>query len=200
MPQIIEPAPYTPEPPPNPIRWTRQECQAMMEAGILVGRYELIEGAIIAKMGQRPLHAFVITRLTVWLFALFGAEFVRFQLPMRVPGQDSETSEPEPDAVGLNRPAADFLQQNPDAADTLLVVEVADTTLRFDLNTKAALYARADIGDYWVIDVEGRQIFVHRQPTPAGYGEIIAYSAEEEVAALAHPEAPVRVADLLPPI
>src|SRR5690349_22185946 len=98
MPQTIAPVSYTPEPAPTPIRWTRQQCRAMWECGILTGRYELIEGVIISKMGQNRLHAYVITRLTAWLLTLFGADFVQFQLPIRVPGKDSETSEPEPDA------------------------------------------------------------------------------------------------------
>ena len=200
MPQIIAPVSYTPEPAPNPFRWTRRHCRSAVDANILVGRYELVEGEVIAKMGQGPLHAFVITRLTVWLSLLFGADFVRFQLPMRMLGADSETSEPEPDAVVLSRPATEFLQENPGAEDAIFVVEVSDTTLSFDRNTKAALYARAGIPEYWIVDVVGRRIFVHRQPALSGYGELLAYSVWEEITTLVHSEQPVRVADLLPPV
>lgn len=200
MPQIIAPVSYHPEPPPNPFRWTRRHCRAAVDANILVGRYELIEGEVILKMGQGPLHAYVITRLTVWLLTLFGADFVRFQLPLRMRGADSETSEPEPDALVLARPAAEFLQENPGAEDALLIVEISDTTLSFDRNTKAALYARAGIPEYWIVDITGRRIFVHRQPTPSGYEELIAYSDGEETDTLALPERAVRVADLLPPV
>lgn len=200
MPQIIAPVSYTPEPAPNPFRWTRRHCRTAVDANILVGRYELVEGEVISKMGQGPLHAFVITRLTVWLITLFGADFVRFQLPMRMLGVDSETSEPEPDAVVLARPATEFLQENPGANDATFVVEISDTTLSFDRNTKATLYARAGILEYWIVDITGRRIFVHRQPMPSGYGELIAYSVGEEIAPLVRPKQPVRVADLLPPV
>ena len=200
MPQIIAPVSYSPEPPPNPFRWTRSRCRTAVDAKIRVGRYELVEGEVIPKTGQGPLHAFVVTRLTAWLILLFGADFVRFQLPMRMLGRDSETSEPEPDALVLARPATEFLQENPGADDALLVVEISDTTLSFDRNTKAALYARAGIPEYWIVDITGRKIFVHRQPAASGYGELIAYSEGEETATLTRPERPVRVADLLPPV
>jgi Uma2 family endonuclease len=199
MPQTVEPIAYAREPAPNPIRWTRRQCASMMEQGILTGRYELIEGEIVTKMGQGPHHAYVIIRLTAWLFALFGPDYARFQLPIRLPAPDGETSEPEPDAAVLIRPAADFVDETPEVAAVLLVVEVSDATLRFDRNTKAALYARVGIPEYWVIDIEGHQLFVHRQPAPAGYAEVAAYSGEEEVAPLARPDTPVRVSELLPP-
>ena len=112
---------------------------------------------------------------------------------------DNETSEPEPDVAVLAQTATAYSERNPSPADLRLVVAASDTTLRFDLSTKAALYARAGIADYWVVDVTGRQIFVHRQPTANGYTEITAYTADEEIATLARPDAPVRVAALLPP-
>lgn len=211
MSQIVEPIADTPAPNPartrppdgsdgsGRIRWTRRQFHAMLEHEILTGRYELVEGEIIPKMGQGPKHAYVITRLTAWLFLLFGADFVRFQLPIRVPDQDSETSEPEPDAAVLDRPAVDFLDETPGAAHVLIVIEVADATLRFDRDTKALLYARAGLPEYWVVDIAGRQILVHRLPSPTGYAEITVYAADETVATLARPDAPVSVADLLPP-
>ena len=85
-------------------------------------------------------------------------------------------------------------------ANDPLVVEVSDTTLRFDRTTKAALYARAGIREYWIVDITGRQVLVHRQPAAEGYAEIAAYTADESVAPLALPDEAVRVADLLPPL
>jgi Uma2 family endonuclease len=199
MPQTLTHLEYTHEPAPNAIRWTRKQCRAMLESGILTGRYELIEGEIINKMGQGPRHAYVITRLIAWLFVLFGPDYVRFQLPILVPGPDRETSEPEPDAAVLDHPAMHFVDATPDAAHVRLVIEVSDTTLSFDRNTKAALYARASIPEYWIVDIEGRQIRVHRRPAPGGYAAVTDYSAEEVVSCLDRPDAPVPVIDLLPP-
>ncbi len=185
---------------PRRVRWTREQCRAMRESGVLTGRYELIDGEIFDKMGQGPLHAYVIVRLMTWLVTLFGGDFVRIQLPIQVPEADNDTSEPEPDAAVLSRRAAEFLEQTPGVADVLLLVEVSDTTLVFDSKTKAALYARAGVEDYWVIDLNERRVLVHRQPGPHGYGEVIAYLADEQVASLSRPQATIPVSELLPPL
>jgi Uma2 family endonuclease len=171
----------------------------MVDQGLLTERYELIEGEIISKMGQKRAHAIVIIRLTAWLIALFGPEFVQFQLPILVPGKDAEASEPEPDAAVLCRPATDFLEETPDAASVLLIIEVADSTLKFDRSTKAGLYARAEIPEYWVVDIEGRQLFAHREPTNGSYANAVVYAEGDEIACIARPAAPMRVSELLPP-
>ena len=199
MPQTLERTSDTPVSAPNTVRWTRQQCSAMRDCGILTGRYELVEGEIIDKMGQKRPHALVIMQLAAWLFSLFGASFVQIQLPIRVKGKDRDTSEPEPDAAVLVRPGSDFPDDTPEAAYVSLVIEVSDTTLRFDRTTKAALYARSNIAEYWVIDIEGRRVYAHRNPTADGYAETLAYSAGEEIATLARPNAPIAVAELLPP-
>ena len=84
-----------------------------------------------------------------------------------------------------------------------LVVEVSDSTLRFDLEKKVATYAKALIPEYWVVDLVHRQLIVHRQPKrprsgPARYEEVIVYEADAVVKPLAKPRASVKVADLLP--
>lgn len=184
---------------PNRKRWSRRECAFLVQSGLLTGRYELVNGEVIVKMGQNPPHAYVITRIMTWLVALFGGDFVRVQLPIDVADADNEMNEPEPDAAVLARPAEAFLASNPGPSDLLLVVEVADATLRFDLRNKAVLYARAGIADYWVVDLPGRRIVVHRQPGPEGYGEVLEYQEAERVSPLSRPEAGIAVADLLPP-
>ncbi len=198
MPQTLTPAPYTHEPPPSTIKWTRHQCRAIQESGVLTGRYELIEGEIISKMGQKRPHAYVITRITAWLIALFGEDFVQFQLPILLLGEDNEMSEPEPDGAVLRQPAAAYRDETPYASEVLLVVEVSDSTLRFDQNTKAALYSRSGIPEYWVIDITKRQVFVYREPAPSGYQSVAVYAPDEEIATLARPEQAIRVADLLP--
>lgn len=206
MPQAVEPMTDTREPAPNRIRWTRRQCEAIREAGILTGRYELIDGEIISKMGQNPPHAFVVRALLAWLAGLFGATHVQIQSTIHVADADPEHNDPEPDAAVTAQPYTAYTRQHPGPADLLLVIEVSDTTLRFDRTTKAALYARAGIGEYWVVDVTGRQIFVHRRPAPDGYAETTAYAEHETLAPLARPagdvrpEDGVRVADLLPPV
>ena len=74
-----------------------------------------------------------------------------------------------------------------------------DTSLRTDRAAKAALYARAGIVEYWLLDIVNRQMLVHRVPGSAGYGEVVVYGEDETAATLARPDTLVRVADLLPP-
>ena len=77
------------------------------------------------------------------------------------------------------------------------MVEVADTTLKFDLTVKAALYARAGIGEYWVLDLNGRRLIVHREPARGVYLSVVAYSESERVAPLESPQHELRIADIL---
>lgn len=199
MPHTIEPPHYPPEPPPNRKRWTRGECASLRDSGLLMGRYELIGGEIILKMGQKPAHAITILLVRNWLIAVFGDIFVLSQAPIDVAEADNDDNEPEPDVAVTAQPATLYTEGHPAPADLLLVVEVADTTLRFDRTTKAALYARASIREYWGVDVTGRQILVHRQPAAEGYADITVYGAEEKISTLARPEASISVSDLLPP-
>lgn len=201
MPRTLTPADNPPpETAPNRIRWTRQQCEAIQDAGILTGRYELIDGEILSKMGQKPPHRVALVLLHTWLAAVFGSLFVQIQSTIDLSTVSPDYDEPEPDAAVTAQPVTAYTERHPAPADLLLVVEVSDTTLRFDRTTKAALYARAGIREYWVVDIFGRQVFVHRQPTSDGYGEVTAYGAEESAATLARPESPVRVSDLLPPV
>lgn len=198
MPQTLEPLQGTPEPAPNRVRWTRGQCDAIREVGVLTGRYELIDGEIISKMGQNPLHAAGIAALLQWLAPLFGLAFVRVQLPLEAGGADPDHNEPEPDLAVTRHPFQAYSDRHPGPEDLLLVAEVSDSTLRFDRMAKAKLYALAGIQEYWVLDLNARRLLVHRQPSADGHGEILAYGAEESVASLARPEASVRVEDLLP--
>ncbi len=200
MPQAVEPISHDREPTPHRVRWTRSQCDAIREAGVIDGRYELIDGEVISKMDQKPAHRLTVVLLLAWFRSVLGGLFVQTQATIEVGDADSEHNEPEPDAAVTVAPNTAYADRHPGPQDLLLVLEVSDTTLRFDRTTKAALYARAGIVEYWIVDLNGRQVMVHRQPTAAGYAEITAYGPHESVATLARPEAGVRVADLLPPV
>ena len=182
---------------PNRRRWTRTECQRMVEIGFLTGRYELIDGEVLSKMGQHAPHATALMLIKHWLTAVFGDLFARPQLPIVVPGEEGETTEPEPDLAVTREPATAYTENNPGPQDVSLVVEVADSSLNFDLNTKALLYARVGIPEYWVMDINGRRLHRHRQPTHSGYLELVVLSEAESVSPLSRSET-VCVGDLLP--
>lgn len=161
MPKLLSRAdlPTPPERAPNPVRWNRLQCRAIQQAGILEGRYELINGEIISKMGQNPPHSVGLTRLSAWLASVFGGLFVRIKTTIEVADADPAYNEPEPDAAVTRAPADEYAARHPGPEDLLLVVEVSDSTLRFDRSVKAELYARAGISGYWVLDLGGRQLF-----------------------------------------
>jgi Uma2 family endonuclease len=81
-------------------------------------------------------------------------------------------SEPQPD-LALLTPCADFYEQrHPGPADTLLVVEVSDTTLRYDRQIKSVLYARHGIPELWIFDTQRKELHVFRDPSDSGYSQV----------------------------
>ncbi|MGQ0653216.1 MAG: Uma2 family endonuclease [Betaproteobacteria bacterium] len=97
---------------------------------------------------------------------------------MQSPLVVGERSVPQPD-IALLKPRADnYFGSHPGPADVLLVVEVSDTTSRFDLSTKIPLYARAGIAEAWVFDLGGRTLRVFRDPDPGGYRTSFTASGE----------------------
>jgi len=123
---------------------------------------------------------------------------VNRETPIDVAPEDNPTNEPQPDLIVLKRDFSQFTRNNPTPADLLLVVEISDTTLYFDITTKAALYARAGIPDYWVLDINGRRMLVHRDPQDGRYTSVVAYNIDESVSPLAAPEAAFPVKNAFP--
>jgi Uma2 family endonuclease len=188
-----------PQDPPRK-RWTRAECAALEKSGLLdYERLELVEGELISKMSKKRPHVNSMTFLAGWLVQVFGVAFVNQEAPIDVAPEDNPTNEPVPDAIVLERESSHFTSGNPRPEDLRLVVEVADSSLTFDLTSKAALYARAGITEYWILDVTGRRLLVHRDPQSGGYGSIVVYGEHESVAPLSAPQAKFLVAIAFPP-
>jgi len=197
MPTAITEAPYhvaAAEPPRK--RWTRAECEVLETTGLLNDqKLELVDGELINKMGKNRPHINVLAFVQEWLIEVFGKGVVNVETPIDVAPEDNPTNEPQPDIVVLKRPSREFKKANPQPADLHLIVEVSDTTLGFDLTRKAALYARAGILEYWVVDIAAQRLIVHREPSSGHYGSVVAYADQEAVAPIALPTAEFRVAD-----
>lgn len=177
-------------------RWTRVECDALEASGFFDNeRVELIEGELISKMGVNRPHVNGFIFLCAWLIEVFGKRFVNVEAPIDVAPEDNPTNQPQPDLIILNK-ATRTIKGYPRSEDLRLLVEIADTTLGFDLTTKAALYARAGIAEYWVLDVANRRMLVHREPQGGRYGLVVAYTGSESVAPLAAPERELCIAEL----
>lgn len=154
-------------------RITVDHYYRMAEAGLFGPneRVELINGEIIdmPPMGSR--HAAVLEQLGTSLTTAVGERaIVRQQLPVRL----TDDSEPEPDIAVVKSRADRYRSSHPAAADVLLLVEVSDATLRYDLEVKVPLYARCRIPEVWIVGVAGSNVHVFRRPTPDGYTEIVA--------------------------
>jgi Uma2 family endonuclease len=159
-------------------RWTRAECRMLDETGLWEHqRLELIEGDLIDKMGKKRPHVNVMIFVMEWLVGVFGARYITPEAPIDVSPDDNPTSEPEPDLAVLAQPCPVYGDANPGPSDLRLIVEISDTTLAFDLGIKARLYARAGIAEYWVVDVTGRRIVVHRAPRDGVYEDVGSYRA-----------------------
>ena len=159
---------------------------------------ELVAGVLISKSGKKRPHVNALVAVQAWLVRTFGAHFVNPNAPIDVAPEDRATNEPEPDLIVLARPSREFRDANPRPADLRLVVEISDSTLGFDLRIKAPLYARAGIAEYWVVDISGRRIIVHRGPREGAYASVEAYHEQEAVQPLASPDAAFPVKDAFP--
>ena len=179
--------------------WTRSEFDELYSSGLLnEQRLELIEGELIDKMGKKRPHGNSLRLLHRWLVGVFGWPLVGQEEPIDVAPEDNPTNEPEPDLIVSKRDLSSFTSENPRPEDLQLVVEVADSRLGFDLSTKAALYARAGILEYWVLDVPGRRLIVHRDPQAGRCVSVAAYGEDESVAPLAAPQSYLRIRDAFP--
>lgn len=155
-------------------------------------RTELIEGEIVNMSPISPAHAEAVRRLNKYLAArLAERAVVDVQNPITL----GNRSEPQPDVVVL-KPRS-YHRAHPTPADVLLVVEVSDSTLSYDREVKAPLYARAGITEMWLVDVANKQVEVYRQPKPKGYLEHTTLQIGETLHSLAFPDVSFTVSELL---
>ena len=148
------------------------------------GKTELLDGGVVYINAQHRPHArckaALYDGLRDALRAMNSPLSVLIEASVTMPPHDA----PEPDLV---------LTSEPDGpgpvplASVALIVEVSDATLASDLGTKATIYARHDVPEYWVADIAGKRIVQHSQPTAQGYGNRsdVAFGAVIEAATVA---------------
>ena len=165
----------------------------MADAGIFRedDRVELIDGKIIdmAPIGQG--HVASVNGLNRALVMACGDQaIVSVQNPARL----DRLNVPQPD-FAVFRPRADFYAagEPPGPADVLLLVEVADSSLRYDRTVKLPLYARAGIAEAWIVDLKRRVLHAHRRPADGEYAEITTHHPGGRLALAAAPEITVRL-------
>lgn len=183
-------------------RWTRVEYDRLIDVGIFrPGEHlELLGGHLIVSEPQGTLHAVAVGLVAEALQICFGPGWaVRVEKPIAL----DDESEPEPDVVVVPGTQRDYELAHPSCPP--LLVEVAESSLVDDRGTKAALYARAGITDYWVLNLADRVLEVCRSPLtaaaqPSGwlYRDVTVLHDGDSIAPLACPDSSVEVAALLP--
>ena len=156
---------------PAPHRFDVDDYHRMATAGILgpEDRVELIGGEIVDMAPIGSAHG----GTTDFLSSLVARAFADGQVHVRVQGslRLDRHNELRPDLM-LLRPRADFYRSgHPTAADVLLLVEIADSSLAYDRGPKLALYARHGVAEVWVVDLVSRAVEICREPGPEGYAE-----------------------------
>lgn len=187
---------------PRPFRWTAEEYYRATDAGVFFGRREqLIDGMILEFDATTNYHAVGVEIMRIALHQAFGEDFwVRSHGPLDL----SSYSVPEPDLAVVRGGMRSH--RNLDTPTTaVLIVEVSDTTLKVDRETKAALYAASGIEEYWILNVVDGRLEVYREPIPetnARLGWFYRSRSDlqpgDSVSPLALPGASIAVADLLP--
>lgn len=167
-------------------RFSVADYQRLYETGILAAdrRTELIAGNIVemSPIGKR--HAACVNRLVHWLTAqLQGQAIVSVQNSVQM-----TDSFPQPDIAVLRWRSNFYEDGYPTPADVQLLIEVADSTARYDRQVKGALYAREAIGDYWLVDLEQRHLEAYRSPRADGYGDRLILQPGETIAPIAFPD------------
>ncbi|MEN9317075.1 MAG: hypothetical protein RIS35_3468 [Pseudomonadota bacterium] len=154
--------------PPTRFRLTVEQYHRMVELGILREdeRVELIDGELVRMAPIGSMHGGLVSRLTRLLVERVGRGGV-------VSPQNavilSDFTEPQPDLAVLRWRADDYMAGTPRAGDTLLVIEVADSSLRFDRDVKLRFYALAGVPEAWIVDVRARRVLRFTLPDGEGY-------------------------------
>lgn len=176
-------------------RFTLDDVLRMQEAGILQegARIELIDGALLEMAPEGAPHTRVKMQIAYALMAKgLGSAIVVVDSTLRL----SPTNAPDPDlyVYDANLPLASV-----NGTNVGLVIEVAHSTIRYDLAFKGELYAQHGVRDYWVVDVNTDTVTVHRDPVDGVYRDITRHSAQDTVIAVVLPSVALSLADL-PPI
>jgi Uma2 family endonuclease len=175
------------------VLFSRTAYHRMAEAGILdpEKRFELIDGEIymMSPIGA-PQGGYISRLMKFFILRLPSHLDCRIQLSMAI----GDRSEPEPDLAIVRLREDDYISAIPVSSDVRLLVEVAHSSIPFDLGKKLRLYAEAGIPEYWVLDVEHQLLLIHREPAGQQYNDTQQLSSGATVAPLAAPECQLDIA------
>ena len=176
-------------------RFNVDEFARMGEAGVFAedDRVELIDGEIREMTPIGSPHAGIVNRLTeLMVTRLAGRANVIVQNPIRL----DRRTEPQPDLVVARRRKSFYADRHPEPGDVLVVVEVADSSLRYDRAEKVPRYGRAGIPETWLVDVEAGMVTAYTDPGPDGYARQQVRHRGERMVASSVPDLGLAVDDI----
>ncbi|MCC7220465.1 MAG: Uma2 family endonuclease [Candidatus Contendobacter sp.] len=175
-------------------RWSYQEFESLAEMDFFDGdRVELIDGEIFHMAPQSSRHATILSLAAEKLRTIYQVGYVvRTQLPLVL----DDFTAPDPDIAVVTGTLLDYLNAHP--VHAILVVEVADSSLRHDRERKRIRYASAQIPEYWVINLPENCLEVYRRPVHGDYRVSIVFDQTEAADLVTHPDLLVRVSELIP--
>ena len=177
-------------------RFTADDYQRMGQAGILSksDHVELIDGEVVSMTPIGPRHCASVDRATRLFVTKAGSTaIVRVQGSVRL---DFYT-EPEPDLV-LLRPRDDFYSSaHPGPADILLIIEVADSSIDYDRDVKAGIYAQSRVPEYWLVDLNANLLSCYSRPEGSAYRSVRQYRRGQSLAPQLLPECVISADELL---
>lgn len=178
--------------------WNVAQYHRLYDSGLIGSdeRCELIAGQILLMSPKGTAHVLALRLLSNTLSQLIDDDtFISTQDPIQL----DDFSEPEPDLAVVKGDILDYSERHPSPSDILLIVEVADATLKTDSEVKDKLYARANIPEYWVLDLKNRQLIVFRNPTATGYSDRLVAGVRDVISPTAFEKRGVVVEEILPP-
>jgi Uma2 family endonuclease len=176
-------------------RMTVSQLDQMVEAGVFPdeARVELINGVLVEMSPAGDGHVAVVAKLHYELGKRLDGRAAVFDQSSFECGHRSL---PEPDLVIAPWPYERYYQRRPNATDALVVVEVADSSLRFDRTVKARLYGGHGIPELWIVDLPHRRVHVHTAPNPDGYATVTTLTPDDTIVPTTLPDVEIPVSEL----
>ena len=157
-------------------------------------RVELIDGEIFTMSPVGSLHVRCVNFLNRTISRLLGDDYL---VSVQNPIISANDTEPQPDITILRANSNLFKDQLPTGRDTLIVIEVADTSASFDRNRKFPKYAQAGIPEAWLVDLKRDVVEAHSDPGSNGYGVVKTLRRGEVLSSLTIPLIELSVDDIL---
>ena len=180
-------------------KWTVEEYHKLGEMGFFhpEERVELLSGNIIIISAKGTANTSATRRTANVLRDILGNQVdVYYKSPIAL----NDNSEPEPDITLVRIDPFDYATHHPTPSEVYLIIEVADSSLAYDREIKAKIYARSGIADYWVLNVNDRQLHVFREPADDRYQSEVIIGETGSISPLEFPAFNISIGEMLPPI